>query len=196
MNQMQAGKSRITRSPSGLLVVTQEQDTRPEEAHDPGTGQASDTRSRRRRAPELTAMAKQDKLIRVATMIRRLCAELREMKLDRDAREGLARTYDRIAEELEDTLPPELRRELEELRPNLGDSPSQAELRVVHAQLLGWLEGLFQGVHVTLTLQRADFARQLRAVRTADPNAFPRPGHHPPSGAPTGGPAYVSNAYL
>ncbi|GGM72238.1 hypothetical protein GCM10010106_18190 [Thermopolyspora flexuosa] len=170
----QAQEPRITRSPSGLLVVSQGQDARQEEAQ---ASREAEAAARQEQAmPDLVAMAKQDKLIRLAVMIRHLCEEMRELKLDQHARQRLADTYDRISAELAGSLPPELRQELEQLRPNLSESPTQAELRVVHAQLLGWLDGLFQGVQVTLTLHRLDLARQLHAVRHADPGGMPRPG--------------------
>ena len=171
-----AQEPRITRSPSGLLVVSQGQDTRQEEARP--SGEAGERQERA--MPDLAAMAKQDKLIRLAVTIRHLCEEMRELALDQNARQRLADTYDRISTELSDSLPPELRQELERLRPDLGESPSQAELRVAHAQLLGWLDGLFQGVQVTLTLHRIDLARQLHAVRHADPSGIPRPGRPQP----------------
>ncbi len=88
------------------------------------------------------------KLVRMARMIHELLGELREAELDDDLRERLRARLDQTAAEAEQTLSPELRDELARLRSrwNHPASATQAELRIEHAQVAGWLQGLLQGV--------------------------------------------------
>jgi hypothetical protein len=72
--------------------------------------------------------------------------------------------------ELEDGLAPELVAELERLSlPFEDDTPSEAELRVAQAQLVGWLEGLFHGIQTTLFAQQMAARAQLEQMRRALP---------------------------
>ncbi|PZG10246.1 proteasome activator [Nonomuraea aridisoli] len=165
---VQADEPRIRRSPAGLFVVDSGRE--PDERAGQGREDtASPPRKEMWPAAELTAMARQDKLVRLATTVRHLCDELREMTLDDQARERLGTLYERISAEISDVLPPELRAELDTLRPSLDGRPTHAELRIAHAQLLGWVEGLWHGVQVAVNLHRADLAQQASALRPGRP---------------------------
>src|SRR5882724_854026 len=88
------------------------------------------------------------KVMRIGSMIKQLLEEVRAAPLDEASRSRLRAIHQRSITELEDGLAPELRDELERLSlPFEGDTPpSEAELRIAQAQLVGWLEGLFHGI--------------------------------------------------
>lgn len=96
------------------------------------------------------------KVMRIGTMIRQLLEEVRNAPLDDAARSRLAEIHERSIKELEDGLAPELVQELHRINlPFTDDSvPSDAELRVAQAQLVGWLEGLFHGIQTALAAQQ------------------------------------------
>ena len=99
------------------------------------------------------------KVMRIGSMIKGLLDEVRQMQLDAPSRERLAEIYERSIVELAEAISPDLREELQTLALPFkeGVVPSEAELRVAKAQLVGWLEGLFHGIQATL------FAQQLAA---------------------------------
>lgn len=107
------------------------------------------------------------KVMRVGTMIKQLLEEVRAAPLDEASRNRLREIHQRSIVELEDGLAPELRAELERLSlPFTEDStPSDSELRVAHAQLVGWLEGLFHGIQTTLFAQQMAARAQLEQMR-------------------------------
>ncbi len=108
------------------------------------------------------------KLLRIGTMIRELLAEARRAPLDQGAREQLRGIYDRSISELKEVLSPELQGELTDLTVPLdGDAPTDSELLVAQAQVVGWLEGLFHGLQVS-ALQVA--AQQQRGPQTLPPS--------------------------
>ncbi|MFI1381633.1 proteasome activator [Embleya sp. NPDC020886] len=96
-----------------------------------------------------------DRVMRVAEMIRHLLEELRDAPLDESGRGRVRTVYERSLPELRRSLAPDLYEELARLaRPFAdGDAPSVGELRIVHAQLIGWLEGLWGGIRLTLMLR-------------------------------------------
>lgn len=97
------------------------------------------------------------KVMRIGTMIRQLLEEVKSAPLDQAARERLAEIHERSIKELEDGLAPELVEELERISlpfPEDG-TPSDAELRIAQAQLVGWLEGLFHGIQTAIAAQHA-----------------------------------------
>jgi hypothetical protein len=108
-------------------------------------------------------------LIRVGTMVHQLLKEARETPLDAGARERLLGIHRRVIDEIARSVAPELREELERLRPDLpaGRTPSQAEIRIMHGQLVGWLEGVFQGIQAGLSLQQAAARQELAGLRQA-----------------------------
>jgi proteasome activator-like protein len=106
------------------------------------------------------------KLIRIATMVRTMLDEVRRAPLDDAGRRRLREIHERSLAELEGVLSPELRKELSEVvLPFTSDAPSDAELRLAQAQLVGWLEGLFHGIQATLFTQQASAQGQLDEMR-------------------------------
>jgi hypothetical protein len=106
------------------------------------------------------------KLIRIASMVRSLLDEARRAPLDDAGRRSLKEIHERSIHELEDILSPDLRQELDEVKLQFsGDTPSESELRIAQAQLVGWLEGLFHGIQATLFTQQMQAQRQFEAMR-------------------------------
>jgi hypothetical protein len=107
------------------------------------------------------------KVMRIGTMIKQLLEEVRAAPLDEASRNRLREIHQRSIVELEDGLAPELRDELERLSlPFTEDStPSDAELRIAQAQLVGWLEGLFHGIQTALFAQQMAARVQLEQMR-------------------------------
>jgi hypothetical protein len=103
-------------------------------------------------------------------MIRQLLEEVKSAPLDEKSRARLKEIHQNSIKELEDGLAPELVDELERLSLPFGDAtPSEAELRVAQAQLVGWLEGLFHGIQTTLFAQQMAARAQLEQMRRALP---------------------------
>ena len=107
------------------------------------------------------------KVMRIGSMIKQLLEEVRAAPLDEASRGRLREIHQRSITELEDGLAPELREELERLSlPFEGDTPpSEAELRIAQAQLVGWLEGLFHGIQTALFAQQMAARVQLEQMR-------------------------------
>jgi hypothetical protein len=118
------------------------------------------------------------KVMRIGSMIRQLLEEVRAAPLDEKSRARLAGIHESSIKELEDGLAPELIEELERLSlPFADDSvPSEAELRIAQAQLVGWLEGLFHGIQTTLFAQQMAARAQLEQMRRALPAGLLPPG--------------------
>jgi len=119
----------------------------------------------------ITEMVEQPaKVMRVGSMIRQLLEEVKAAPLDEKSRARLKEIHTSSIKELEDGLAPELVDELERLSLPFGDEvPSEAELRVAQAQLVGWLEGLFHGIQTTLFAQQMAARAQLEQMRRALP---------------------------
>jgi hypothetical protein len=107
------------------------------------------------------------KVMRIGSMIKGLLEEVRQMQLDVPSRERLAEIYERSVVELADAISPDLKEELQMLALPFreGEVPSDAELRVAKAQLVGWLEGLFHGIQATLFAQQLAARQQLEQMR-------------------------------
>ncbi|TCP57004.1 uncharacterized protein DUF2587 [Tamaricihabitans halophyticus] len=107
------------------------------------------------------------KVMRIGTMIKQLLEEVRAAPLDEASRDRMRDIHASSIRELEEALAPELRDELERLtEPFTGDHiPSDAELRVAQAQLVGWLEGLFHGIQTALFAQQMAARAQLEQMR-------------------------------
>jgi hypothetical protein len=123
------------------------------------------------------------KVMRIGSMIKQLLDEVHSMTLDIPSRERLAEIYERSIVELAEALSPDLQEELRMLALpfNDGEVPSDAELRVAKAQLVGWLEGLFHGIQATMFAQQLSMRQQVeqRQIQSGQaPNAQPgeRPG--------------------
>ncbi|MGH3479658.1 MAG: bacterial proteasome activator family protein [Pseudonocardiaceae bacterium] len=125
------------------------------------------------------------KVMRIGSMIKQLLEEVRAAPLDDASRNRLREIHASSIRELEMGLAPELRDELERLSlPFSEDStPSDAELRIAQAQLVGWLEGLFHGIQTTLFAQQMAARVQLEQMRRGLPAGTIPPGMQP-SGQP------------
>ncbi|AKS31209.1 bacterial proteasome activator family protein [Mycolicibacterium goodii] len=134
------------------------------------------------------------KVMRIGTMIKQLLEEVRAAPLDDASRNRLREIHQTSIRELEDGLAPELREELERLTlPFTDDSvPSDAELRIAQAQLVGWLEGLFHGIQTALFAQQMAARAQLEQMRQG---ALP-PGIQVPGGGQRGGTHPGTGQYL
>jgi Protein of unknown function (DUF2587) len=127
------------------------------------------------------------KVMRIASMIKQLLEEVRSAPLDDAGRARLAEIHRRSISELEEGLAPELIDELERITLPFGETPSDAELRVAQAQLVGWLEGLFHGIQAALFAQQMAAQHQLQTIRALPPGESGQaggPGH--PSGSGRG----------
>ncbi|WP_425955367.1 bacterial proteasome activator family protein [Xylanimonas sp. McL0601] len=117
------------------------------------------------------------KVMRIGGMIKRLLDEVRDTPLDDAARTLLAEIHERSLHELEDGLSPDLVDELHRITLPFADDgtpPSDAELRVAQAQLVGWLEGLFHGIQTALVAQQMAAQAQLSQMRRGlPPGGFP-----------------------
>jgi len=124
----------------------------------------------------VTEMVEQPaKVMRIGSMIRQLLEEVKSAPLDEASRARLKEIHQNSIKELEDGLAPELIDELERLSLPFEDAtPSEAELRIAQAQLVGWLEGLFHGIQTTLFAQQMAARAQLEQMRRAlPPGAIP-----------------------
>jgi len=112
--------------------------------------------------------------MRIASMIKQLLEEVRSAPLDEAGRTRLAEIHRRSISELEEGLAPELVEELERITlPFNDDAPSDAELRIAQAQLVGWLEGLFHGIQAALFAQQMAAQQTLQNMRRALPPGEP-----------------------
>lgn len=120
------------------------------------------------------------KVMRIGTMVRQLLEEVKSAPLDDAARARLAEIHHRSITELEEGLSPELVAELERLSLPFSDSitPSDAELRIAQAQLVGWLEGLFHGLQTAVAAQQLANQQQgmAMAMRSLPPGTVIAPG--------------------
>jgi hypothetical protein len=116
---------------------------------------------------EISAMVQQPaKVMRIGTMIKQLLEEVRAAPLDEAGRQRLREIHETSIHELEDGLSPDLREELDRLTLPFGPGvPSEAELRIAQAQLVGWLEGLFHGIQTALFAQQMAARQQLEQMR-------------------------------
>jgi Protein of unknown function (DUF2587) len=125
------------------------------------------------------------KVMRIGNMIRQLLDEVKSAPLDEASRQRLRRIHSASISELKQGLAPELVEELERITLPFGDeaTPTDAELRIAQAQLVGWLEGLFHGIQTALFAQQMAARAQLEQMRRALP-AGPIPPSAPEQ-APT-----------
>jgi hypothetical protein len=135
--------------------------------------------------PPTESIASPARVMRIGAMVRQLLEEVRHAPLDEAGRDRMRDIYDISVRELSDSLSPDLAQELGRVaQPFVGEEiPSEAELRVAQAQLVGWLEGLFHGIQATLFAQQMTARNQLEEMRR---RAIPgRPGPMQP-GDPSG----------
>ncbi|MGW0331612.1 bacterial proteasome activator family protein [Streptomyces sp. NPDC003011] len=141
----------------------------------------------------VTEMVEQPaKVMRIGSMIKQLLEEVRAAPLDEASRVRLKEIHASSVKELEDGLAPELVEELERISLPFTDdtTPSDAELRIAQAQLVGWLEGLFHGIQTTLFAQQMAARAQLEQMRRALPPGIggQEDGDDPRAGGRSGGP--------
>lgn len=107
------------------------------------------------------------KVMRVGSMIKQLLEEVRATELDEPSRKRLREIYDTSVRELGSALSDDLRDELQRLAFPFADDaiPTEIELRIAQAQLVGWLEGLFHGIQATLFAQQVAARQQLEKMR-------------------------------
>ncbi len=122
-------------------------------------------------APLMETVTEPAKVMRIGSMVKQLLEEVRGQPLDEASRERLAEIYERSIVELSAALSPDLQEELHMLALPFkeGEVPSESELRVVKAQLVGWLEGLFHGIQATLFAQQIAARQQLEQMRQLPP---------------------------
>ena len=123
------------------------------------------------------------KVMRIGSMIKQLLDEVRQAPMDEASRSRLKEIYETSVQELARVLSPDLRAELDRLAMPFeeGQPPSEAELRVAHAQLVGWLEGLFHGIQATLFAQQMAARNQLEEMRR---RGLPAGAEDPGAGRP------------
>jgi hypothetical protein len=127
------------------------------------------------------------KVMRIASMARQLLDEVRHQPLDEASRSRMREIYETSVKELAEILSPDLKEELARLSlPFNQEAPSDAELRVAHAQLVGWLEGLFHGIQAMVFAQQMESRQRLEEMRR----------HSLPSGQPGDGPPQGPGSYL
>src|SRR5690242_4817597 len=142
---------------------------------------------------KLTDLVEQrGKVMRIGSMIRQLLEEVKSAPLDDASRNRLKEIHRSSIKELESGLAPELVEELERLSlPFTEDgTPSEGELRIAQAQLVGWLEGLFHGIQTAIYAQQMASRAQLEQMRRALPAGHAGQAPHQPTGMPnmpTGG---------
>lgn len=120
------------------------------------------------------------KVMRIGAMIKQLLDEVRSAPLDERGRARLADIHARSIAELKDGLAPELVDELDRITlPFTDEAPSDPELRIAQAQLVGWLEGLFHGIQTALVAQQMAAQAQLQQIRALPAGPNHRPGMPP-----------------
>ena len=107
------------------------------------------------------------KLLRIASMTRSMLEEARQTSLEAEGRSRLRDIHEASVEQLRSVLTDDLREELSEVfLPLEADVPTQAELRIAQAQLIGWLEGLFNGIQAAIMTQQMAAQAQLQQMRS------------------------------
>lgn len=140
--------------------MTQERPSQPEVTVIPGS-------TAQREGEEGGGIPQPAKVMRIGTMVRQLLEEVRSAPLDEASRSRMREIYEQSVAELSEVLSQELKEELVGLSLPFAEDqvPSESELRVAHAQLVGWLEGLFQGIQATLFAQQMQSRAQLEEMR-------------------------------
>jgi hypothetical protein len=142
------------------------------------------------------------KVMRIGSMIRQLLEEVKAAPLDEASRNRLKEIHQASIDELEEGLAPELVEELNRLALPFSDdvTPSESELRIAQAQLVGWLEGLFHGIQTAIYAQQMAAKAQFEQIRRAlPPGMMPQQGEGQPGPdgePPNDGPSPSSGMYL
>lgn len=115
--------------------------------------------------PAAETITEPAKLLRIASMVRELLEETRHASMDEPGRKRLVEIYHRSVDELGDSVSQDLKDELQGLVPPLDGVPSESEMRVAQAQLVGWLEGLFHGIQAAMFAQQMAARQQFEEIR-------------------------------
>jgi Protein of unknown function (DUF2587) len=150
-----------------MAAMTPQQPQQPEQGA-PGIVIVGSPGAQQQQQPQATeAVPSPAKVMRIGAMVRQLLEEVRHAPLDEAGRARMREIYDISVRELGEALSPDLRDELSRVAQPFGEAetPSEAELRVAQAQLVGWLEGLFHGIQATLFAQQMAARNQLEEMR-------------------------------
>lgn len=146
----------------------------PDEVLDPGTQEGAPPED------ESTDFISQPaKVMRIGSMVKSLLDEARSAPLDEAGRTRLREIYETSVQELSSALSPDLGGELARMAPPFSlEVPTESELRIAQAQLVGWLEGLFHGIQASLFVQQAAANAQMEKMRDRqlNPGGEPRAG--------------------
>jgi hypothetical protein len=143
-----------------------------------GTGGAGGADEEEVQGERRESVEQPGKVMRIGTMVKQLLDEVRQAPLDEAGRVRLKEIYEQSVRELSSGLSPDLSEELDRMAlPFDEEVPSEAELRVAQAQLVGWLEGLFHGIQATLVAQQMAARAQLDQMRQ---RGLPRPDEDVP----------------
>jgi hypothetical protein len=148
-----ASVERMSQEPEAPVEVMQAVPVTPQDGGQPGSPASQET---------ITEPAK---LLRIASMVRELLEETRHASLDESGCKRLADVYERSVGELGESISEDLREELTALAPPMGKVPSESEIRIAQAQLVGWLEGLFHGIQAAMFAQQAAARAQFEELR-------------------------------
>ncbi len=144
----------------------------PDEVLSPGQ---EDSGTQTSSPPETDFISQPAKVMRIGAMVKNLLDEARAAPLDEAGRTRLREIYETSINELSGALSPDLGQELGRMAPPFSaEVPTESELRIAQAQLVGWLEGLFHGIQASLFAQQAAAAAQLEKMR--DRSLNPGPG--------------------
>lgn len=137
-----------------------------------------------------SAIHEPGKLLRIAVMLREMQEEVRRAPTDDAGLERLTAVHGRAVEQLCEALSGDLRDELSALALPLGETPTESEVRIAQAQLVGWLEGLFQGIQAAIASQQMVANQQLQQMRGRGlpPGAPGLPGGSGPASGSGSGP--------
>ncbi len=147
----------------------------------------------RKEEPDRESVSQPSKLIRIATMVKSMLEEVRQASLDDAGRQRLRQIHERSLAELSEVLSEDLREELGGVMlPFDEGTPSDSELRIAQAQLVGWLEGLFHGIQTAIYAQQVASRAQLEQMRRALPpgmmhqqgGGHEQPQQQPPANEP------------
>lgn len=131
------------------------------------------------------------RLVRVGNMLEAMRSELREMDPDEVGRDRLVEVYGSARQKLAETLSGPLAEEFDAMVPALEEEPSTGELRVAHAQLLGWLQGLLQGIQTAIAYQQQTSMQELAGMRSGSNGGQQGPGSPGPMGGSAGSGQYL-----
>jgi len=133
--------------------------------------------------PPTESVEQPAKVMRIGSMVKQLLEEVRSASLDEPSRTRLREIYEQSVRELAEALSPDLAAELDRMALPFDEAavPSEAELRVAQAQLVGWLEGLFHGIQATLLAQQMAARAQLEEMRQRGLPPGPGAGDGPPA---------------